>query len=65
MNEKINKLKLCTICSFVDDKKDNSLAADLHEQFGWHFTNGKTWVPAKGHPQFEQHERARKLLNLK
>lgn len=60
--EKINRMKLCTLCVSDEENPYLEIDAKLHERDFMHKTLAKTWAPLKGHPLFEQHNRAVRLL---
>lgn len=62
--EKLNLMKLCNLCSSVDEKT-TEVDADLHYKFGMHRRDGVCWVPTKGHALFENHVKWVKLLGLR
>lgn len=65
-DERINRMKMCTLCLDSPEYPYQEIDAILHERSGTHHTvrNGTIyhWQPVKGHPLFEQHKRALALL---
>lgn len=58
----MDQQKLCLLCRQSDDAPYTETSAALHEKFGLHLTDGRTWAPMKGHELYELHVRYGSLV---